>query len=66
MRAVSNTSPISNLAVIGRLDLLREQFREISIPEAVAKELESIPHPSAGRLIEQALREDRRRHRPSG
>lgn len=26
MLVVSNTSPISNLALIGRLDLLRDQF----------------------------------------
>ena len=26
MRVVSNTSPLSNLATIGRLDLLREQL----------------------------------------
>jgi predicted nucleic acid-binding protein len=39
MPVVSNTSPISNLALIGRLDLLREQFRKILIPEAVDREL---------------------------
>jgi len=26
MRAVSNTSPLANLAVIGRLDLLRHRY----------------------------------------
>jgi len=32
---VSNTSPISNLACIGRLNLLHEQFSELWIPPAV-------------------------------
>ena len=39
MRAVSNTSPLSNLAVIGRLDLLRSQLSEIWIPDSVLEEL---------------------------
>ena len=43
MPAVSNTSPISNLACIGRLDLLRVQFGEIWIPPAVEDELLQIP-----------------------
>ena len=32
MLVVSNTSPLSNLAIIGRLDLLREQLRVVTIP----------------------------------
>jgi len=39
MRAVSNTSPISNLLQIGELDLLFELFQEVWIPPAVAAEL---------------------------
>ena len=39
MLAVSNTSPIANLACIGRLHLLRVQFGEIWIPRAVETEL---------------------------
>ena len=39
MPAVSNTSPVLNLAIVGRLSLLREQFREIMIPPAVLEEL---------------------------
>lgn len=39
MPTVSNTSPILNLAIIGHLVLLREQFEEILIPPAVVKEL---------------------------
>jgi uncharacterized protein len=39
MQAVSNTSPILNLALIGRLQLLQEQFRDVSITEGVLEEL---------------------------
>jgi len=39
---VCNTSPISNLAVIGRLDLLRSLYGEIFIPKAVAMEVSKI------------------------
>ena len=36
---VSNTSPLMNLAIIGRLDLPRHFFETIHIPEAVWNEL---------------------------
>jgi hypothetical protein len=39
MRAVSNTSPKLNLAIINQLDLLPEQFGEIWVPPMVIKEL---------------------------
>ena len=39
MPAVSNTSPVLNLAIIGQLSLLRQQFGEIWIPPAVLEEL---------------------------
>ncbi|MDZ7696728.1 MAG: DUF3368 domain-containing protein [Deltaproteobacteria bacterium] len=39
MPVVSNTSPIMNLAIIGELPLLRDQFGEVLIPEAVLEEL---------------------------
>src|SRR5271165_4335237 len=55
MAAVSNTSPISNLAIIGRLNLLRSQFVEVFIPEAVRAELEHMPNPAAKALVEGAL-----------
>ena len=32
MPVVSNTSPILSLAIIDRLDLLRQQFEEVLIP----------------------------------
>jgi hypothetical protein len=39
MLVVSNTSPILNLAIIHRLELLRQQFGEVLIPPAVHEEL---------------------------
>ncbi len=39
MPVVSNTSPILNLAIIGRLDLLHQQFGEVLIPSMVLQEL---------------------------
>ena len=57
MPAVSNTSPISNLAFIGRLDLLKSQFGELWIPPAVAKELKAHPNPVALAAIDAAIRD---------
>ena len=42
MTVVCNTSPISNLAVIGQLDLLRQVYGAIVIPDAVANEVARI------------------------
>ena len=39
MPAVSNTSPILNLAIIGHLDLLRQQFGQVWMPPSVLAEL---------------------------
>jgi predicted nucleic acid-binding protein len=36
---VSNTSPIINLAAVGKLDLLKKQFGKIVIPRAVYNEI---------------------------
>ena len=49
MIVVSNTSPITNLAAIGQLDLLHPIYREVVVPEAVFQELtaESGQHPGA-------------------
>jgi len=55
MLVASNTSPISNLAIIGRLDLLRVQFREIWIPTAVDSELKHLSHHAALDHIQSAL-----------
>jgi predicted nucleic acid-binding protein len=57
MLAVSNTSPISNLAIIGHLDLLKHQFGAVWIPGAVADELAANPHPAALAAIQTALRD---------
>lgn len=39
MVVVSNTSPLMNLAVIGRLDLIERLYVSVNIPDAVAYEL---------------------------
>jgi hypothetical protein len=56
MPVVSNTSPVLNLAIIGQLSLLREQFGEIWIPAAVLEELrveEDLPgSQAAGEALE--------------
>ena len=57
MRAVSNTSPLSNLAAIGRLPLLKSQFTEILIPASVFEELDAHPDPAARAAIQGALGE---------
>jgi predicted nucleic acid-binding protein len=56
MLAVSNTSPISNLASIGRLELLKSQFSELWIPLGVAEELAAHPDPVAQAMIQNAIR----------
>jgi predicted nucleic acid-binding protein len=61
MLAVSNTSPISNLACIGRLDLVRAQFGEIWIPRAVEAELADVPDRAVRTTIDQNRRN---RHNP--
>jgi uncharacterized protein len=54
MRAVSNTSPISRLAWIGRLNLLLDQFQEVWIPKAVELELQNIPDAAVRQIIDAA------------
>jgi predicted nucleic acid-binding protein len=55
MLVVSDTSPISNLALIDRLELLHVQFGEVRIPPAVKVELAGLPVLSAKAAIEEAL-----------
>jgi len=55
MRAVSNTSPLSNLAIIGRLDLLNQRYGVVLIPPAVAQELSALSHPAGKARITAAL-----------
>jgi len=66
MLVVSNTSPISNLALIGRLNLLREQFGKISIPKAVEQELQALANPQANAAITAALAQGWLEVRPVG
>lgn len=55
MRVVSNTSPLSNLAIVGRLGLLRAKYGRVVIPEAVERELSRLTHPAAAMALRQAL-----------
>lgn len=57
MPAVSNTSPLFNLAAIGQLHLLREQFGEVFVPSAVLDELLPIREREEWEAIRQALEE---------
>lgn len=57
MPAISNTSPLSNLAIIGRLDLLRDRYGTVLIPPAVHRELAALSHATAKARIEAALHE---------
>jgi hypothetical protein len=56
MLVVSNTSPLSNLAIIGRLELLRDQLGVICIPPAVHTELGHLPMPQAREALGAAFR----------
>ena len=57
MRVVSNTSPLSSLARIGRLNLLCKQCSQLLVPEAVVKELRDPASPPALKTVDQALQE---------
>ena len=47
MQVVANSSPVMNLAIIGRLDLLNHVFGDVMIPEAVWHEVvvDGVGHP---------------------
>lgn len=49
MMVVSNTSPITNLAAVGQLDLLRQLYEKVLIPQAVYGELTGGDGDSLGR-----------------
>jgi hypothetical protein len=57
MLVASNTSPIFNLAIIGRLELLKTRYEIVHIPHAVEKELAALSHPSAKTSIQAAFAE---------
>jgi uncharacterized protein len=52
---VSNTSPLSNLAIINRLDLVREQLGAVTIPLAVQTELSRLPDAIARARLRSAV-----------
>lgn len=54
MQVFCNTSPISNLAVIGRLQILQRQFGIIHVPTAVLSELRRLEHPFGKQATHQA------------
>jgi|GEM_PF-2051205 len=58
MPIVSNTSPILNLAIIGHLDLLRQQFGQIQIPPAVLDELKITEERPGAQPIQVAITAD--------
>lgn len=58
MRAVSDTSPIANLAALGRLELLKSQFPEVWVPGSVLKELSNYPDHAAREAFQDALGEE--------
>lgn len=58
MLVVSNTSPLSNLAIIARLDVLREQLGMVTIPPGVWAELKRLPHTEAKASLERAIESD--------
>lgn len=55
MPVVSNTSPILNLAIIGHLSLLYQQFNEILIPSAVLNELKIDEERPGTKVIREAI-----------
>jgi predicted nucleic acid-binding protein len=57
MVVVSNTSPLSNLAIVGRLTLLRDQFGSVLVPAAVRRELMQLRHAAAAQLLDAAFRD---------
>ena len=59
MIVVSDTTPLSELAKVGRLDLLREVFGRVIIPEEVYREVTTGIHPGAIAVPKARLRCDR-------
>jgi uncharacterized protein len=55
MLAASNTTPISSLALIGRLSLLQSQFTEVWVPASVLAELSAHPDTAVRAAIQEAV-----------
>lgn len=58
MPTISNTSPILNLAIVGQLDLLRQQFGQILIPPAVLNELKVDEERPGSLVIRRAIADE--------
>ena len=56
MLVVSNTSPILNLAIIGQLELIRQQFGQVQIPLAVLSELKVLEDRPGSKEIQAAVK----------
>jgi predicted nucleic acid-binding protein len=57
MLVVSNTSPLSDLAIIGRLGLLKDRYGSLTIPQMVKTELDALDHEAGRRDLEAAFGE---------
>ncbi|PZV19288.1 MAG: DUF3368 domain-containing protein [Leptolyngbya sp.] len=55
MLVVSDTSPILNLAIVGQLDRLRQQFGQIQIPPVVLDELKIVEERPGSQPIQAAI-----------
>ena len=55
MLVVCNTSPISNLAIVDLLDLLRMRYGRVIIPQRVKQELDALTHSDGKRRIQSAV-----------
>ncbi len=55
MIIVSDTSPITNLAAIGQLDLLRQLYSNVTIPQAVYNEMVGVDRIVPGAVEVQQL-----------
>ena len=55
MIVVSDTSPITNLAAIGQLDLLRQLYSQVIIPQAVFDEMAGLDYEVPGTQEVQTL-----------
>jgi len=53
---VSNTSPIANLAAIGQLDLLKQLYEKVTIPQAVYREITVVGAGQPGLMEVQTLK----------
>lgn len=56
MPVVSNTSPILNLAIVGQLELMRQQFEHVYVPPAVLSELKVQEERPGSKEIRAALK----------